>query len=227
MKSTHDVLAEADIEAEQAIIRRIRKSLPGHSILSEEAGVDDIRSPYQWVVDPLDGTVNYVQGIEEYCVSIALTYRREPILGLVFQPVTQKMYYAEKGRGAFCNGKRIHVSSTGTLVSAVLATDNSAKLSAREKNFALLSKLCSRVRHTRIMGSGALHLARVATGQIDVYMKTVFNYWDIAAGIVLVQEAGGQITDIRGKKLSEKSEGVIVSNGLVHTEFLRAIKKAS
>lgn len=223
-KSCYDLLAEADLRAETIIISAIKKAFPGHSIFSEEAGKDKNKSPYQWIIDPLDGTINFVSGIEEYAVSIALAYRKKPILGVIYQPYGKRLYTAEKGKGAFLNGKKIRVSITPKIIDAVLATDNTKNVSTRQENYDFIAQACSHVRHIRIMGCSALHLARLASGTIDAYIKTTFNYWDVAAGIVLVQEAGGRVSDLVGKPLGEDSRGIIASNGSLHSQCVRLVR---
>ncbi|MDP2630850.1 MAG: inositol monophosphatase family protein [Candidatus Uhrbacteria bacterium] len=223
-KSSYDLLAEADLRAETIIISTIQKAFPDHSIFSEEAGKDKNKSPFQWIVDPLDGTINFVSGIEEYAVSIALSYRKKPILGIIYQPYGKRLYVGEKGRGAFLNGKKMHVSVTPNIIDAVLASDNTKNVSTRQENYDLIAQLCSRVRHIRIMGCSALHLARLASGTIDAYIKTTFNYWDIAAGVVLIQEAGGRVSDLAGKPLQEGSRGIIASNGSLHSQCIRLVE---
>ncbi len=223
MKNSHDILAEADVRAEHIILSMLGKSFPDHSILSEEVGVNEKKSPYQWIVDPLDGTISFVRGIEEYCVSIGLLYKHKPILGVVYQPYGDKMYYAEKGTGAYMNNKKIQVSKTDTLIASILTSDNGQDIPARQQNFNLLARMCTKVRHTRIFGSSALHLAKIAEGKTDIYMKSVFNYWDIAAGHVLITEAGGKVTDLNGRIVTKDSIGIIASNGRVHSEYVRAV----
>lgn len=226
MKSQHDILAEADVRAEKIILSLLKKSFPDHSIFSEEAGNDSKKSPYQWIVDPLDGTISFVRGIEEYCVSIGLLYNHKPILGVVYQPYGDKLYCAEKGKGSYLNNKKIQVSKTDILIASILTSDNGQDIPARQENFNILARICTKVRHTRIFGSSALHLAKIAEGKTDIYMKSVFNYWDIGAGQLLITEAGGKVTDLNGKTLTERSIGIIASNGILHGEYVRAVKHA-
>jgi myo-inositol-1(or 4)-monophosphatase len=195
-----------------------------HSFFSEEAGTQG-KSDFLWVIDPIDGTINFSRGIEEYCISLAFLHKGTVKLGIVYQPDNKKLYLAEKGKGAFLNNKRISVSSENKLINTLLATDNSSKLESRQRNFMLLHRLCLEVRHIRIFGSGALHLAKIAEGKLDSYYKTRFNYWDYAAGMLLIEEAGGKITDFMGKPINELSENIIASNELLHNQLIELLNK--
>lgn len=226
LKSRHDIQVPADIQSEKRIIRIIRKNFPTHSILAEESGGHSGDSEYLWVVDPLDATINFSRGIEEYCVSIALAYRNELIVGVVYQPTLKKLFVAERGKGSFLNGKRIFVSRQKTPITMLIATDNSADPQTRRRNLATMSRIGLDVRHVRVFGSAALHLARLAAGSLDVYYRTTFHYWDIAAGVLLVKEAGGRVTDFFGKPFSHKSEGVIATNGVAHKRIVSMLRNA-
>ncbi|MDO8486970.1 MAG: inositol monophosphatase [Candidatus Curtissbacteria bacterium] len=226
MKNKHDILAEADLESEKIIINTIKSKYPNHSFLSEETGEIDGKSDYLWAIDPIDGTINYSRGIEEYCISIALAKNGKLVLAVVYQPVTDKLYTAEKGKGAFLNGKKIGISKESFAINMLLATDNSSNITSRASNFEILSKICTKVRHSRIFGSGALHLARLAEGEIDCYFKKRFNYWDFAAGTLLVQEAGGIVTDFKNRPIVKNSPDIIASNGKIHDELVKMLNSA-
>jgi myo-inositol-1(or 4)-monophosphatase len=223
MKSMRDIQAQADLAAENIIIANIKKYFPEHSILSEEAGAETKQSEFLWVIDPIDGTINFSRHIEEYCVSIALTFKGEIILGVIYQPETDKLYVAEKSKGAYLNGKKINVSTESELINCIMATDNSSKTESRQDNFDILSRICTSVRHVRIFGSCALHLGRLAEGQIDFYYKTNFNYWDFAAGIIIVQEAGGKVSDLEGNEVDENSTSLVAANTSIHDKVLDLI----
>lgn len=223
MKSKHDILAEADLESEKKIIAKIKENFPEHSILSEENGEEINKSDYLWIIDPLDGTINFSRGIEEFCISIAIEYKRELILGLIYQPINNKMFIAEKGKGANLNGKKIKVSDEADNINMILATDNSGKIETRINNYNILFKICDKFRHIRIFGSAALHLAKIASGNIDVYYKTKFNYWDYAAGILIIQEAGGKVTDFKGNTINRSSKDIVASNGKIHNKLLKLL----
>lgn len=224
MKSRLDILAEADIKAEKIILDRIRKSFPEHSILSEEAGMEEKDTDFLWVVDPLDGTVNFTRKIEDYCVSIGLEIRGQLVLGVIYQPERKKLYFAEKGKGAFIGRERIRVSGVTNLESSLVATDNYSDPKKREEGFMQLSRISTHVRRTRMSGSGALQLATVAEGKMDVYYRNKFNYWDYAAGTILIEEAGGKVTDTKGRKISRSSQSVVATNGRLHETFLSIMR---
>lgn len=226
LKNPHDILAEADLKAEQAIIRRIKASFPDHSILSEEKGEEDNHSDYLWIIDPLDGTINFSRQLDNYCISIAVARKGELLVGLIYEPIADKLYLAENGKGAFCNGKRIHASREEKMINMLLATDNSSTMDLRRKDYALLLAICERIRSARIFGTGALHLARLAEGHIDLYYKTKFNYWDYAAGTLLIQEAGGKVTDFDGMPITRESKNIVASNGKAHRDFLAMLRKS-
>lgn len=225
LKKKHDILAEADLKSEKIIINEIRKHYPAHSILSEEMGQDLNTSNYLWVIDPVDGTINFSRQLNDYCISIAVAKKNELILGLIYNPATQEMFIAEKNKGAFLNGKKLKVSNENKTINMLLATDNSSNPQIRKNNYRILQKVCTDFRHIRIFGSGALHLAKVSSGKIDVYYKTKFNYWDYAAGVLLIQEAGGKVTDLKGNNITTKSKSIIASNGKIHQQIIQILKK--
>lgn len=232
MKNRHDILAEADLASEKIIIDSIRSKFPGHAILSEEAGADTKSSEYLWIIDPLDGTIGYARGLDEYCVVIALQYRNQEQFSLIYQPTTEKLYMAEKGKGAFLNGKQIHVSNEEKLINMILGLECSSEATDRKKNFDILANVCTDVRHARIFGSGSIQLARIAEGKTDIFYRIHFlrdkiKYWDYAPGALLVQEAGGEVTDLQGALLNRNSTSVIASNGKVHKEILTILNQHS
>lgn len=224
MKNEHDILADADLASELLIIGKIKRAFPKHEILSEEAGNRSTKSDFKWLVDPIDGTINYSRGIGEYCISIALANKGEISLGVIYKPSSDELYVAQRGEGAFCNGKRIHVSPEKKPVNMILATDNSSDIAGRVKNYEALAKASAGVRHVRTFGSGALHMALVASGKIDAYYKMGFHYWDYAAGAILVSEAGGKVTDLQGKPILEKSSSILASNNKAHGQILSLLK---
>jgi myo-inositol-1(or 4)-monophosphatase len=225
MKNKHDILTVADLESEKIIINKIKKYFHDHSILSEEKGEEKNNSEFLWIIDPLDGTINFSRNIDEFCISIAVEQNGQLILGLIFEPLKNNLYLAEKDMGAFLNGKRISVSCENEAINSILATDNSSKIETRQKNYSILSNICADVRHIRILGSGALHLAKIASGKIDSYYKTKFNYWDYAAGILLIQEAGGIVTDFQGNKINKLSKDIIASNKELNAEITQLLNR--
>jgi len=222
-KGSYDILAEADTKSESLIVKKIRDNFPDHSILSEESGQNDITSSYMWVIDPVDGTINFERHINEYCVSIALEKDGVLVLGVIYQAVYDKLFVAIKGEGATLNEKPISVSKEINLLKTLFATENSSKMEIRESDFDLLYKIREKVRGVRIFGSGALHLASVAEGHLDFYFKTKFNYWDIAAGTVLIREAGGKVTDFDGNDLIRTSPNIVATNNVLHSQVLQLL----
>jgi len=218
MKNSRDIQAEADLRSEEIIIRKIKTAFPLHSIFAEESGEERNEPEYLWAVDPLDGTINYSRGIEEFCISIALSKRGQTILGVIYHPLRNQLFVAEKGKGAYLNGERLAVSSETELVNCLAATDNTSHLEDRRKNFMLLTKVADEVRQVRVFGSAALHLARVAEGQLDFYFKLRYNHWDYAAAALVIQEAGGVVTDINGQPLTRDSNSILAASSAIHSQ---------
>lgn len=228
MKKRLDILAEADLKSEKVIIKKIKENFPDHSIYSEEAGKENHNSPYRWLIDPVDGTINFSRKIQEYAISIALEKDGELILGVIYEPYNGNLYVAEKNKGAKLNNKPIKVSKENNIENMLVATDNSSTSANRIKNFKILAKVCSKFRHARIFGSGTLHLARLATGYIDTYFKAKGDPVSYPAGILLIEEAGGVVTDFQGNRLSKgvnriDSHGIVASNGRVHDKILKLL----
>lgn len=219
------ILQEAVLGSEMALIGKIKAAFPDHNIFSEELGKNHGDSEYLWVIDPLDGTVNFSRGINEFVISVGLEHRGELVGGVIFDPVSGHLWSSEKGKGATCDSLQIHVSTVAEPSQMVLATDNSLKPEARRKNFDALAAICNEVRHIRILGSGALQLARAAAGSVDAYYKSNFNYWDYAASIIMVKEAGGVVTDFDGKPLDGNSNSIIASNGKAHDKLVTLLNK--
>ena len=224
MKGAYDILAEADTKSEHIIVEKIKANFTTHSILSEENGDVENGSEYLWVIDPVDGTINYERHINEYCVSIALEHNGELILGVIYQPVYDKLFVASKANGVTLNGQAISVSKESNLINTLFSTENSSKMDVRTGDFKILLDICEKVRGVRIFGSGALHLAALAEGHIDFYFKTRFNYWDIAAGVVLIREAGGKVTDFDGHQLNRDSANIVASNSILHEDVIALLK---
>lgn len=225
MKGSYDILAEADLKSESLIVKKITDAFPTHSILSEENKDVENHSSHLWVIDPVDGTINYERKINEYCVSIALEIDGELVIGVIYQPVYDNLFVAVKGEGAFINDYKLAVSSEDKLIDTLFATENSSKLDVRTGDFEILLKICEKIRGVRIFGSGALHLAALAQGHLDFYYKTKFNYWDVAAGIVLIREAGGKVTDFDGNDIKRNSPNIVCSNTILHEEVLKLLSQ--
>lgn len=218
-KPNKSLVAKADIEANKAIIKIIKKHFPSHSILSEESGFEDNKSDYKWVIDPLDGTHNFLHKIPVFGTSIALEYKNEVVLGVMHFPVLCMTAVAEKGKGAFLNGKRIRVSNKKTINHSFILVEFS--YANRRKKIGFLEKLVHKTIDTRQFGSAVYHLLLVACGKCDGYVIMSTNEWDVAAGILIVEEAGGKVTGLKGEKWDFCDNKYLISNGKIHKRLLR------
>lgn len=225
-KNPFDILADADLASEKIIIDILKKEFPNHSFLAEESGEDFNDRDNIWIIDPVDGTINYAKGFEEYCVPIGYEKAGELVLGVIYQPKLDRMFTAEKGKGAFLNGARITVSAEKTMLDCLLSFDNTSMVDIRRKNMRIIDGMLDKVRQIRVLGSSALALSRIAYGQFDLYFKSAFNYWDYAAAVVILEEAGGKVTDFTGNKIGKDSPNIAASNGILHAQFLEEIKRA-
>lgn len=233
--STYDVVTQVDKDSEQLIREGILSEYPDHEILGEEDTfigqklLEEVLSSvkndtYLWIVDPIDGTNNFVQGIAGFTVSIALAYNGELLLGVVYDPSSDEMFSAVKSEGAFLNGKQIHVSDKTGLRTCVVATGFPSQMDARLAVYKGLGKLILQCRTIRALGSAARHLAYVGAGRLDAFWENGLKTWDVAAGVLIVQEAGGQISDTSGKPYSLNTLDIVSSNGHVHESLLECLK---
>ncbi|MDB4491765.1 inositol monophosphatase [bacterium] len=192
--SQHDIKLELDVRSQTLITERLLGAFPDHALYGEEGLAGNQDSPWQWIVDPIDGTVNYFYGLPHYCVSIALRHEGVTQVGVIYDPSTQELWTSERGQGAFLNGRKISVSDRSVLKEAVITVGFSKTAAAMQEGLGRFSELASQVRKIRIMGSAALGLAYIATGRLDAYIEGFISLWDIAAGVLLIEEAGGQVT---------------------------------
>jgi len=225
--SRTDLVTEADRASEALILHRLREAFPQHAFWGEESGQGGAGGGggYRWLVDPLDGTTNYVHGLPIFAVSIALERQGELVVGVVYQPVTEELFTAVRGRGAWLNGEPIRVSSVDRLEESLLVTgfpyDAEAAGGDNMDHFVQFSRRCHAVRR---LGSAALDLAYVAAGRFDAYWEVGVNPWDWGAGVLLVQEAGGRVTDFRGRPLALQRRQVVASNGRIHDRVLEVLR---
>lgn len=236
--SHHDLVTEVDKGAETMIRNLLQTHFPTHSILGEEgvesgpeasmkALTEAGDAEYLWIVDPIDGTTNFVHGFPFYSVSIALAHQGEVIVGVVYDPSKDEMFVAEKGKGAYLRGKRMKVSRDKTLSQSLLATGFPAEHEgALPMNMKGLNALVPKVRNIRVSGSAALHLAYVAAGRLSGFWEIGLNSWDMAAGVLLIQESGGQVSDTAGNPYSLAVRNVLATNGHVHNELQDELKSA-
>jgi len=227
-KGIGDYVTEADMESEKTIISSIRDTFPAHEILAEESGKLNKRSQYRWIIDPLDGTANYIHCIPQFAVSIGLEYMSEMIIGVIFNPISNELFWAEKDKGAFLNERRIYVTTNRKMEDCILATgfpfkDKKIKIDAYLDAFRRLFWLCSDMRRA---GSAALDLAYTAVGRVDGFWEDGLSPWDVAAGSFIVQEAGGYVTDYEGKDNHIRTGNIVASNPYIHSEILDILKKS-
>ncbi|MEW6684671.1 MAG: inositol monophosphatase family protein [Candidatus Edwardsbacteria bacterium] len=229
-KGEINLVTTVDRESEKKIIKIIQKEFPDHQILTEESSpcpdLSGRARPYCWLIDPLDGTTNYAHGFLVFCVSIAVEYEREIILGAIYNPVLDELFFAEKGKGAFLNGKKIKVSSTKKLTKSLLATGFPYDIrESRINNLDHFANFALKAQAIRRAGSAALDLAYVACGRFDGFWELKLFPWDMAAGSLLVSESGGRVTNFRGEKFSVYVPECLATNGKIHQEMIKILKK--
>jgi myo-inositol-1(or 4)-monophosphatase len=226
VKARNDFVTEVDREAEVRIIEELLKAYPGHGILAEESGVIEGKDEYRWIIDPLDGTTNYLHGFPHYAVSIACEYRGRMEHGVIYDPIKQELFTASRGDGATLNNRRIRVTSLRTVEGALIGTGFPFKNPDQLDQFLkLFSAFFSSASDMRRAGSAALDLAYVAAGRLDGYWESGLNSWDVAAGALIVREAGGLVTDYNGDgKFLENGE-IVAGNPKIISDMLRRIQQ--
>ena len=220
-KGDVDLVTAADRAAEKMIVERIRQQWPDHDLIGEEGSRRETGSDFRWYVDPLDGTTNFAHGYPVFCVSMALEYKGERIAGVIYDPSRDEMFAAEKGSGAQLNGRAARVSSTRLLKESLVATGFPSHKRHNNPNIHFYHQITLRSHGVRRAGSAALDLCYVACGRYDAYWEFNLNPWDTAAGVLLVQEAGGTVTNFSGGPFNLDSREVLGSNTLLHEELLR------
>lgn len=223
-----DVVTEIDERSEEYIIDRIKRVFPEDSILSEECGaIGEWEDNDVWVIDPLDGTRNYTMNIPFFCTSIAVARHGVPYIGVIYDPIHDEMFFAERGKGAYLNGERISVSAEQTIEDSIISVSWVKSKADRKKFVEYIEKLSKDTSYFRRFGSAALVLAYVACARIHGYLQAGLNPWDVAAGIVILEEAGGVITDFAGKSidLRDKNIEVVTGNQALHATLLDIIAK--
>jgi myo-inositol-1(or 4)-monophosphatase len=227
-KSTEiELVTDVDRAAEALIVSAIRSRFPDHALFTEEAqgaAGPDRRAEYTWIVDPLDGTTNYTHGYPMFTVSIALQRGTDLVLGVVYDPLRDELFAAERAQGVYLNGQRRRVSTTDRLVRSVVATGFAYnRATIPDNNVAEFGRVALKVQGIRRGGSAALDMACVAAGRLDGYWEMNLAPWDWAAGVVLVTEAGGVITDLDGGPWDLSKKRIVATNGLIHAELLQAL----
>ena len=210
----HDIKLEIDVQVQELITKLLLKEFPEHSLYGEEGIVGDQASEHQWVVDPLDGTVNYFYGIPHFCVSIALRVRSEIMVGVIYDPLREEMWTGQKGEAPKLNGEIFHVSDRADLAEAVISVGLSKTGITIEAGLPILQRMIHRARKCRLLGSAALDMAYVACGRFDAYIEQGISLWDIAAGWLLIETAGGTV-DLRPREDMKDKYRIVASNGLI------------
>jgi myo-inositol-1(or 4)-monophosphatase len=222
-KGFRDIVTDADIAAESFIIGLIKGRFPDHAILSEEAGGSDIGSGFTWVIDPLDGTTNYAHHHPIFAVSIGVLEHGKPLVGVIHDPLRDQTFVSHRGAGARLNDVPIHVSGVAELKNALLGVDWGHENEVRNRMLDYLHRLLPRCGTVRASGSAALALAYVAAGWTDAYFQPGLKPWDSAAGILLVKEAGGECTTMKGEPYRVQMPECLATNGFIHDEFLKVL----
>jgi myo-inositol-1(or 4)-monophosphatase len=224
-KRRSDLVTIADKKSEALIVGHLRAKFPDHNIVAEEGGNHASSSEYCWYVDPLDGTTNYAHGYPVYSVSLGLAFRNEVVAGVVFDPTRNEMFWAERGAGAFLNGHRLRVSSTETLSEGLVATGFPPFASNHDLNVEFYFRFTELSHGVRRAGSAAIDLCSVAAGRFDGFWELKLNPWDKAAGTLIVTEAGGKVSDVRGEAFDLLGDDVFASNGIVHDEMVKTFEE--
>lgn len=220
----NNLVTEADHAAEKAIFEVIQQEFPGHYILSEETGEIVMDSSYKWIIDPIDGTVNFANGIPICCVSIGVEYNGQVIMGAVYNPFINELFFAQKGFGATLNDTLIHVSDKKEVIHSCLVTGFPyTYLDQPNGPLQVFEKLIRKGIPVRRLGSAAIDLCWVAAGRFDGFYEHKLQAWDSAAGFLMVEEAGGKVTDFNGDYYSPYQPHILATNGRIHDELLRVI----
>ncbi len=224
LKDGESFVTNADVECTKAIRKIILSKFPDHNIIDEELGNMKKKSEYQWIIDPLDGTHNFIMDNPLFGVSIALQHKNEVVLGVIYLPVLKRIYYTRKGKGAFCNGKRIKVSNKKDPARFLCIYDAKLRGNTEEKirNLGELAKMLWRF---RVFGVAVYNNILVAEGKADINIDHGSNPWDHSAALLLVEEAGGTVTDFNGERWTPQTKNYVASNGKIHNKILNVLKK--
>lgn len=225
-KGLNDLVSYVDKTAEQILVDELSDLIPDAGFITEENTVNIYDKDYCWIIDPLDGTTNFIHGLNCYCVSVGLMYKNELVLGVVHEVSTDECFYAWKNGGAFCNGKKISVSTISTLSQSLVATGFPYTNYSRMESYMRVFDYCMRNTHgLRRLGSAAVDLVYVAAGRMDSFFEYGLNPWDIAAGCLILKEAGGEVSDFSGGENYLFGKEILATNKSTHAEFLKVISK--
>lgn len=219
----NNLVTEVDQASERLITRIVKDRFPDHGIIGEEYGGRDMEARFKWIIDPIDGTVNYAHGIPLCCVSIGLMDGENMLMGAIYNPMMNELFFAEKGQGAYLNGQRIRVSGKSDFAKAFLVTGFPYHFPEGKNPFSIFERLVTGGVPVRRLGSAALDLCWVACGRFDGFWEYNLNPWDIAAGYLIVEEAGGKVTDFRNNPYTVWDKETLATNGLIHEELRQAI----
>ena len=225
LKGPGDFVTASDKKVEKILINELQEARPSYSILSEEIGQINNDKSFKWIIDPIDGTANFLHGIPHFAISIGLEHDDEIICGIVYDPIKDEMFVAEKGNGSYLNNQRMRVSSRSKLKDCIVFTGG-PKLDSKNKELALeeYKKFSSKILiPIRKLGSASLDMAYVAAGRCDGFWQRNLNYWDIAAGIILVKEAGGFVTDFEGENRYVENKTILATNSRISKEMIEVL----
>lgn len=223
-EGVNNLVTQADFESEKAILSVIKSAFPDDNIVSEESPEIKTRSEYRWIIDPIDGTINFAHGIPICCVSIGLEYKGDMLMGAVYNPLMNEFYFAEKGKGATLNDKPIHVSKQGEVIHSCLVTGFPYTYIHHPNGpLQVFERLITQGIPVRRLGSAATDLCWVAAGRFDGFYEHKLHAWDSAAGFIIVEEAGGKVTNMEGQKFAPFEFGLVATNGKIHDELLKYV----
>ena len=226
LKGPGDFVTLSDKNVEKILIEELQKARPSYSILSEEIGEIKNDKEFKWIIDPIDGTANFLHGIPHFGISVGLEHMEEIVCGIIYDPIKDEMFAAEKGNGSYMNNQRIRVSSRSKLKDCLIVTGG-PKRNQKDRDLVLkeYDKFSSSVDvPVRKMGSASLDMAYVAAGRFDGMWQRNLNYWDIAAGIIIIKEAGGFVTDFRGENEYIQNKTILVTNSKINNEMIEVLK---
>lgn len=225
LKGQSNLVTDIDRASEALLVDALRDRYPEHRILAEEGSNADGDGAYTWLIDPLDGTNNYAHGFPFFCVSLGLLYDDEPVLGVIYDPIRHELFSGVRGAGARCNGRRLQVSSTPTLDAAMLTTGFPYnRFTQPDNNLTEFSRILLQAQDVRRPGSAALDLCYVAAGRTDGHWELGLHPWDVAAGALILVEAGGQVSDWQGQRWTPWNNRLVATNGAIHNDLLEALQ---
>ncbi|OGY33302.1 MAG: hypothetical protein A3C02_00405 [Candidatus Andersenbacteria bacterium RIFCSPHIGHO2_02_FULL_45_11] len=225
-KDANNIVTETDTSAELAIFSVLKKEFPDHSFFSEEAGLTQTQSEYLWVIDPLDGTSNFAQGLPFFCVSVALFKNNQPILGVIYDPIHDELFAAQAGKGAQLNGTPITSSNANTLEKSVLALGRGSSVESKLRHTSIYTAITPKVRSARVMGSAALAITYSACGRLDGIIINDCKFYDCAAANIIARESGALVSDFAGNPLTHETEGmndILIASPNIQQELIQIL----